>query len=99
MTNIMVMFIASISNGLTYTGAIVADNIFWLMPNFSCDFLQYFLNSFSTPTLSDRYVYNGYVFFCDSHSFIICRNSKCKRKRVRDASIYASKKYRSSFYS
>ncbi len=63
MTNIMVMFIASISNGLTYTGAIVADNIFWLMPNFSCDFLQYFLNSFSTPTLSDRYVYNGYVFF------------------------------------
>ena len=62
MTNIMVMFIASISNGLTYTGAIVADNIFWLMPNFSCDFLQYFLNSFSTPTLSDRYVYNGYVF-------------------------------------
>lgn len=79
MTNIMVMFIASISNGLTYTGAIVADNIFWLMPNFSCDFLQYFLNSFSTPTLSDRYVYNGYVFFCDSHSFIICRNSKCKQ--------------------
>lgn len=52
MTNIMVMFITSISNGLTYTGAIVADYIFWFMPNFISDFFQYSLNGFSIPALS-----------------------------------------------
>ena len=37
----------------------------------------------------------------DGHQFVLgeAAGSRIARKRVRDASIYASKKYRSSFYS
>ena len=80
MAYVHMMGVAGFSYCLAYGRSIVADYIFWFVPDFVYYLFQHIFDGRCVPAFCNGNIHNGYVFFRNCRTGIVGRDGECEQK-------------------